>query len=72
MSLKDGNYKVTATVYQGEKLPLVVNVKEGKVTSIASQQPLTDTNLNKAVIDTLSHEISRTQSLSVDSVSGVF
>lgn len=70
MSLKDGNYKVTATVYQGEKLPLVVNVKEGKVTSIASQQPLTDTNLNKAVIDTLSHEISRTQSLSVDAVSG--
>lgn len=70
MSLKDGQYKVIAEVYQGEKLPLIVNVENGKVAGIKSEEKLADTNLNKAVIDTFSHEISRTQSLNVDAVSG--
>lgn len=70
MSLKDGQYKVVAEVYQGEKLPLIVDVENGKVAGVKSEEKLADTNLNKAVIDTFSHEISRTQSLNVDSVSG--
>lgn len=70
MSLKDGQYKVVAEVYQGEKLPLIVDVENGKVAGVKSEEKLADTNLNKAVIDTFSHEISRTQSLNVDAVSG--
>lgn len=70
MSLKDGNYEVIAKVYNGEELPLIVKVENGKLTAIQSKEKLADTNLNKAVIDTLSHEISRTQSLGVDAVSG--
>lgn len=57
MSLKDGQYKVIAEVYQGEKLPLIVNVENGKVAGIKSEEKLADTNLNKAVIDTFSHEL---------------
>ncbi|WP_103660657.1 FAD-dependent oxidoreductase [Lactobacillus sp. HT06-2] len=70
MALKDGNYEVIAKVYNGEELPLIVKVENGKLTAIQSKEKLADTNLNKAVIDTLSHEISRTQSLGVDAVSG--
>lgn len=70
MALKDGKYEVVAEVYQGEKLPLVVEVVNGKINHIQSKDKLGDTNLNKSVIDILSHEISRTQSLGIDAVSG--
>lgn len=49
---------------------MIVDVENGKVAGVKSEEKLADTNLNKAVIDTFSHEISRTQSLNIDAVSG--
>ena len=42
MSLKDGQYKVVAEVYQGEKLPLIVDVENGKVAGFKSEEKLAD------------------------------
>ncbi len=70
MTLKDGNYTVVATVYQGEKLPVVIKIKHGKISRVSSQNTLPETSLNRQVLATLSDEICHTQNLNIDSVSG--
>lgn len=67
--LKSGKYSVVAKEYEGETMPLEIEVAENQIKKITPQREAT-TELENTVFSTLSKKIIDSQSLDVDAVTG--
>ncbi|RMC24927.1 MULTISPECIES: FAD-dependent oxidoreductase [unclassified Lactobacillus] len=67
--LRSGKYSVVAKEYEGETMPLEVEIEEDKIQKITPQREAT-TGLEDIVFTTLSKKIIDSQSLDVDAVTG--
>ncbi|QFQ73805.1 FAD-dependent oxidoreductase [Liquorilactobacillus mali] len=68
--LKSGTYQIVAKEYEGESIPLKVEIKDNKITKIIPQREMTPGGLEEAVFTRLPEQIIEGQTLEIDTISG--
>lgn len=68
--LQSGIYHIIAKEYEGETLPLEVEIKDNKIVRITPKKEMTPGGLEEAVFTRLPKQIIDEQSLEVDAISG--
>lgn len=68
--LKSGKYRVIAKEYEGEMIPLEIEIEDNKIIKITPQKKMTPGGLEETVFTYLPKQIIENQTLEVDAISG--